>query len=119
MRITQNFSDRKYLKNSSRLLSGYTKSMLKIESQMDYFRASENAVKASKAMTVRKNLQDLSLYDSHLKLTKRLPSRIFIQLQTRSISMFPQNSIRLATALTIRHSLTLSHMSLTSMRTVL
>lgn len=72
MRITQNFSDRKYLKNSSRLLSGYTKSMLKIESQMDYFRASDNAIKASKAMTVRKNLQDLSMYDSNLKLTKGL-----------------------------------------------
>ena len=72
MRITQNFSDRKYLKNSSRLLTGYTKSMLKIESQMDYFRASDNAIKASKAMTVRKNLQDLSMYDSNLKLTKGL-----------------------------------------------
>ena len=72
MRITQNFSDRKYLKNSSKLLSGYTKSMLKIESQMDYFRASDNAINASKAMTVRKNLQDLSMYDSNLKLTKGL-----------------------------------------------
>lgn len=72
MRITQNFADRKYLKNSSRLLSGYTKSMLKIESQMDYFRASDNAINASKAMTVRKNLQDLSMYDSNLKLTKGL-----------------------------------------------
>lgn len=72
MRITQNFSDRKYLKNSSKLLSGYTKSMLKIESQMDYFRASDNAINASKAMTVRKNLQDLGMYDSNLKLTKGL-----------------------------------------------
>lgn len=72
MRITQNFSDRKYLKNNNKLLSGYTKSMLKIESQMDYFRASENAINASKAMTVRKNLQDLGMYDSNLKLTKGL-----------------------------------------------
>ena len=61
MRITQSFVDRKYLKNNSRLLSGYTKSMLKIESQMDYFRASENAINSSKAMTVRKNLQDLDM----------------------------------------------------------
>lgn len=72
MRITQSFVDRKYLKNNSRLLSGYTKSMLKIESQMDYFRASENAINSSKAMTVRKNLQDLDIYDSNLKLTKGL-----------------------------------------------
>lgn len=72
MRITQNFSDRKYLKNSSKLLSGYTRGMLKIESQMDYFRASDNAINASKAMTVRRNLQDLTMYDSNLKLTKGL-----------------------------------------------
>lgn len=72
MRITQNFADRKYLKNSSKLLSNYTKSMLKIESQMDYFRASENAIKASKALTVRKNLQDIGMYDSNLKFTRGL-----------------------------------------------
>lgn len=72
MRITQNFTDRKYLKNNSRLLSGYTKSMLKIESQMDYFRSSENAINASKAMTVRKSLQDLGMYTSNLKMTKGL-----------------------------------------------
>lgn len=72
MRITQNFTDRKYLKNNSKLLSGYTKSMLKIESQMDYFRASENAINASKAMTVRKSLQDLGMYTSNLKMTKEL-----------------------------------------------
>lgn len=72
MRITQNFTDRKYLKNNSRLLSGYTKSMLKIESQMDYFRSSENAINASKAMTVRKSLQDLGIYTSNLKMTKGL-----------------------------------------------
>lgn len=72
MRITQNFTDRKYLKNNNKLLSNYTKSMLKIESQMDYFRASENPINASKAMTVRKNLQDLEMYNSNLSLTKGL-----------------------------------------------
>ncbi|MGN1304355.1 MAG: hypothetical protein ACI4YB_04885 [Oscillospiraceae bacterium] len=94
MRITQNFADRKYLKNSSKLLSNYTKSMLKIESQMDYFRASENAINASKALTVRKNLQDLGMYDSNLKLTKGLyeaaeqnlytvANKVFIEVSTK------------------------------------
>lgn len=72
MRITQNFTDRKYLKNNNKLLSNYNKSMQKIYSQMDYFRASDDAINASKAMTVRKNLQDLDMYKSNLKSVQGL-----------------------------------------------
>ncbi|MGN1135041.1 MAG: hypothetical protein ACI4SF_02370 [Oscillospiraceae bacterium] len=95
MRITQNFTDRKYLKNNNRVLSNYNKSMQKIWSQMDYFRASENAINASKAMTVRKNLQDLEMYDSNLKFTQGLYEAAEQNLYTIANSVYIEVSTKL------------------------
>jgi flagellin-like hook-associated protein FlgL len=67
MRITQNYTNRSYLKNNNKVLSKYNNSMEKIWSNMDYFRASDNPINASKAMTVRKNLRDLDMYDDNLE----------------------------------------------------
>ncbi|MCD7730536.1 MAG: hypothetical protein LUI05_03445 [Oscillospiraceae bacterium] len=67
MRVTQNYTNRSYLRNNNKILSHYTKSMEKIYSGMDYFRASENPINASKAMTVRKSLRDLDMYDDNLE----------------------------------------------------
>ncbi|MGN0608900.1 MAG: flagellin [Oscillospiraceae bacterium] len=67
MRITQNFTNRSYLRNNNKVLTSYNKSMEKIWSQKDYFRASDDSINSSKAMTVRKNLRDLEMYDDNLK----------------------------------------------------
>jgi flagellar hook-associated protein 3 FlgL len=67
MRITQNYTNRSYLRNNNKVLSNYNNSMEKIWSNMDYFRASDNPINASKAMTVRKNLRDLDIYDDNLE----------------------------------------------------
>ena len=67
MRITQNFTNRSYLRNNNKVLTSYNNSMEKIWSQKDYFRASDDSINASKALTVRKNLRDLDMYDDNLK----------------------------------------------------
>lgn len=94
MRITQNFTNRSYLRNNNKVLSSYNKSMEKIWSQKDYFRASDNSINASKALTVRKSLRDLDMYDDNLKTADgvfkaaednlySIANNIYINVQTK------------------------------------
>lgn len=95
MRITQSYTDRKYLKNNNRVLTNQTHSMQKIWSQMDYFRASENSINASKAMVVRKSLQDIGMYQANLKSSQGLYKAAEKDLYTIANKIYIEASTKL------------------------
>lgn len=72
MRITQNYTTRSYLKYNNRLLGDLNRSMKKIESRRAFFRASEDSINASRAMSVRSNLRNLDVYDDNLECAKNV-----------------------------------------------
>ena len=67
MRITQSMTDRKYIAQNNRMQSNMLKNMTRIMTQKQYTRASEDSVNASKALTVRRQLKNLDMYDGNLK----------------------------------------------------
>lgn len=94
MRITQNYTTRSYLKYNNRLLGDLNRSMKKLESRKSFFRASEDAINATRAMSVRRNLRNLDVYDDNLECAKNVYSSaetgyytlahdIYIETQTK------------------------------------
>ena len=72
MRITQNYTNRTYLKYNNRLLNDLNRSMKKIESRKAFFRASEDSINASRAMSIRSSLRNLDVYDDNLESAKNI-----------------------------------------------
>ncbi|MBQ8826635.1 MAG: hypothetical protein IJ007_06045 [Oscillospiraceae bacterium] len=72
MRITQNYTNRTYLKYNNRLLGDLNRSMKKIESRRAFFRASEDSINASRAMSIRSSLRNLDVYDDNLESAKNI-----------------------------------------------
>lgn len=70
MRVTQSIADRLYHKNNNMMLSNMLKNQTRIYTGKQYTRASEDAINASKAMSVRRQLRDLDMYDSNLVTAK-------------------------------------------------
>ena len=94
MRITQNYTNRTYLKYNNRLLGDLNRSMKKIESRKAFFRASEDSINASRAMSIRSSLRNLDVYDDNLESAKNvyksaetgyytLANDIYIEAQTK------------------------------------
>ncbi len=72
MRVTQNALSRQYVNNLGSSQAKMLDYMNKILSGRKFNRASENSIDASKAMTVRKQLQNLDNYDDALNSAKEL-----------------------------------------------
>lgn len=72
MRVTQNALSRQYVKNLGNSQSRMMDYMNKILSGRKFNRASEKSIDASKAMTVRKQMQNLDNYDDTLNTAKEL-----------------------------------------------
>lgn len=72
MRITQNYTNRTYLKHNNRLLNDLNRSMKKIESRRAFFRASEDSINASRAMSIRSSLRNLDVYDDNLETANNI-----------------------------------------------
>ncbi len=98
MRITQSFTNRTYLKNNNRLLSNMNKSMTKIWTQKEFLRASEDAINASRAMTVRRNLRELDMYDENLEAAKGVFSAAETGLTTLGHDVYLDVQNKLETA---------------------
>lgn len=98
MRITQNFTNRTYLKNNNRLLSNMNKSMTKIWTQKNFLRASEDAINASRAMTVRKSLRELDMYDENLEAAKGVFAAAETSLTTLGHDVYLNVQTKLETA---------------------
>lgn len=72
MRVTDNAAARQYLYNNNKSMSTYLNCFNRVLSQKDFLRASENSVSANRAMKIRKNLNNLTMYDSNLKQASEL-----------------------------------------------
>lgn len=66
MRVTNSIQNRMYLKNTHNNLESMLKSMNRMITNRAYDRASEDSINASKAMTTRRQLSNLSMYEDNL-----------------------------------------------------
>lgn len=67
MRVTDTASIAQYIANNNSTLSAYLKRANRVLTQQDFNRASENSVGANSAMRIRKQLENLDMYDTNLK----------------------------------------------------
>lgn len=98
MRVTQSITDRLYHKNNNRMLNAMLKNQTRIYTGKQYLRASEDAINASKAMTVRRQLRDLDMYDDNLKSAKSVYSAAETNLTTLSHDIYLDVQTQLETA---------------------
>lgn len=82
MRVTNNIITRQFLTNNNRLLTQQIKSENRIATQRRFDRVSEDPINGSKAMTIRRQLRDLDIYNKTLSSTKALFAAAEINLNT-------------------------------------
>lgn len=80
MRVTNNITTRQFLTNNNRALTQMLKSENRIATQRRFNRVSEDPINGSKAMTIRRQLRDLDIYNKSLSSTKALFSAAEINL---------------------------------------
>ncbi len=98
MRITQSMTDRKYIAQNNRMQSNMLKNMTRIMTQKQYTRASEDSVNASKALTVRRQLKNLDMYDGNLKSCKEFFTSAESNLYTVANNIYINVQNKLETA---------------------
>lgn len=72
MRVTNNITRSTFVKNNRRMRTNMLGSYTRIMTQRRFNRVSEDTVNGTKAMTIRRQLRDLDIYDSNLSSTKQL-----------------------------------------------
>lgn len=72
MRITQNMTNRMYLRNNNFTKQNMIDSYNRILTQKKYTRTSENPLVSEKAMTIRKGLRDLDTWDDNIETVTQL-----------------------------------------------
>lgn len=72
MRVTNNITTRQFLRNNRKTLTSMLKSQNRITTQRRFNRVSEDSIAGSKAMTIRRQLRDLDIYEDNLSTSKEL-----------------------------------------------
>ncbi|MBQ5319746.1 MAG: hypothetical protein J6K17_11685 [Oscillospiraceae bacterium] len=72
MRVTNNITTGQFLRNNRRTLTSMLRSQNRITTQRKFNRVSEDSVNGSKAMTIRRQLRDLDIYEDNLNTSKEL-----------------------------------------------
>lgn len=72
MRVTNNITRNTFVKNNRRMRTNMLGSYTRIMTQRRFNRVSEDTVNGTKAMTIRRHLRDLDIYDSNLSSVKQL-----------------------------------------------
>ncbi len=72
MRVTNNITTGQFLRNNRRSLTSMLKSHNKIMTQRRFNRVSEDSINGSKAMSIRRQLRDLDIYEDNLSTSKEL-----------------------------------------------
>ncbi|MCI5751235.1 MAG: hypothetical protein MR038_01960 [Oscillospiraceae bacterium] len=67
MRVTDSASINQYISNNHSTLSAYLDKFNKVLTQQKFNRASEDSVSANSAMRIRKQLENLNMYDTNLQ----------------------------------------------------
>lgn len=89
MRVTNNITTRQFLTNNNRLLTRQIQSENRISTQRRFNRVSEDIVNGNKAMTIRRQLRDLDIYNDNLGSAKA----IFNAAETNLMSIAHDNYI--------------------------
>ena len=72
MRVTNNISQGTYLKNNRKINSSMLKSMTRIMTQRRFNRVSEDIVNGVTALTIRRQLRNVDIYEKNLNACKEL-----------------------------------------------
>lgn len=72
MRVTNNITRNTFVKNNMRMRTNMLGSYTRIMTQRRFNRVSEDTINGTKAMTIRRHLRDLDIYDSNLSTVKQL-----------------------------------------------
>lgn len=80
MRVTNNIQINQYLTNNNRALTQMLKSENRISTQRRFNRVSEDTINGSKAMTIRRQLRDIDIYNDNLSAAKALFSAAEVNL---------------------------------------
>ncbi|MDE6745372.1 MAG: hypothetical protein K2J72_01900, partial [Oscillospiraceae bacterium] len=72
MRVTNNITTRQFLTNNNRLLTRQIQSENRISTQRRFNRVSEDIINGNKAMTIRRQLRDLAIYNDNLGSAKAI-----------------------------------------------
>lgn len=72
MRVTNNITTGQFLRNNNRALTSMLRSQNRIETQRRFNRVSEDSINGSKAITIRRQLRDLDIYEDNLSTSKEL-----------------------------------------------
>ena len=89
MRVTNNITTRQFLTNNNRLLTRQIQSENRISTQRRFNRVSEDIINGNKAMTIRRQLRDLAIYNDNLGSAKA----IFNAAETNLTSIAHDNYI--------------------------
>ncbi|MBQ8786258.1 MAG: hypothetical protein IJZ61_01335 [Oscillospiraceae bacterium] len=82
MRVTTNITTGQFLRNNRRTLTSMLRSQNRITTQRKFNRVSEDSINGSKAMTIRRQLRDLDIYEDNLSTSKELFSAAETNLYT-------------------------------------
>ncbi|MDE7302366.1 MAG: hypothetical protein K2N60_03495 [Oscillospiraceae bacterium] len=96
MRVTNNITTRQFLTNNNRLLTRQIQSENRISTQRRFNRVSEDIINGNKAMTIRRQLRDLDIYNDNLGAAKA----IFNAAETNLMSIAHDNYIPVEERLT-------------------
>ena len=72
MRVTNNITTGQFLRNNNMALTSMLRSQNRIETQRKFNRVSEDSINGSKAITIRRQLRDLDIYEDNLSTSKEL-----------------------------------------------
>ena len=72
MRVTNNITTGQFLRNNNMLLTSQLRSQARITTQRKFNRVSEDSINGSKAITIRRQLRDLDIYEDNLTTSKEI-----------------------------------------------
>ncbi len=98
MRVTNNITTGQFLRNNNRTLTSMLRSQNRITTQRKFNRVSEDSVNGSKAMTIRRQLRDLDIYEDNLNTSKELFAAAESNLYTVAHDIYINLEEKLVTA---------------------
>ena len=98
MRVTNNITTGQFLRNNRRTLTSMLRSQNRITTQRKFNRVSEDSVEGSKAMTIRRQLRDLDIYEDNLSTSKEIFAAAESNLYTVAHDIFINLEEKLVTA---------------------
>ncbi|MBQ7980150.1 MAG: hypothetical protein IJ305_00920 [Oscillospiraceae bacterium] len=98
MRVTNNITTGQFLRNNRRTLTSMLRSQNRITTQRKFNRVSEDSVNGSKAMTIRRQLRDLDIYEDNLNTSKEIFAAAESNLYTVAHDIYINLEEKLVTA---------------------